>query len=438
MLLHGHHPFERLFERYGDVVSLRVPWVIPGVSRVVFFRDPALLKTVFSASYEQLSNDGNLPIVGLYGTRSMVLLDGPPHLRLRRLALPPLRGGALEEWRTLMTEVARREARSVPTDQPVRLHPRLLRAGLEIILRIVLGVEGDQLATWIPPMTELLEMAVSEQFGFRYMLRHTGAFTHWPRFRRVLSTCNELVYAEISRRRKDPDHRKSDVMDLLLNADGEPLTDQEIRDQIITLLVAGHETTATAVSWAIERLIRHPQALAAATAEALDESAGTKYAEAVVHETLRLRPTIAFFGRVTRTTFRLGAYDIPPNTLLVPDIRGIHKSSTLYEAPDKFRPERFLEKRPGTYDLIPFGAGAHRCLGDRLAIFQSTIFLQTFLRELVLRPVDPRGERVKRKAIVYTPSHGATVYAQRRTAKRANADAHAEQEPTQSSRNVGV
>jgi cytochrome P450 len=248
------------------------------------------------------------------------------------------------------------------------------------------------------------------------MLRHTGVFTHWTRFRRVLSRCNDLVYAEIARRRQKPESRTNDVMDLLLHAEGEPLTDQEIRDQVITLLIAGHETTATAVSWAIERLIRHPNALAAATQEALGGS-GTNYAEAVLHETMRLRPTIAFFGRVTRTTFRLGPYDIPPNTLLIPDIRGIHRNSTLYEEPNQFRPERFLGKRPGTYDLIPFGAGAHRCLGDRLALFQGTIFLQTFLRELVLRPVDARGERIKRKAIVYTPGQGATVLAQRRSAE---------------------
>jgi cytochrome P450 len=288
-----------------------------------------------------------------------------------------------------------------------------LHAGLEIILRIVIGVEGEQLRVWSPPMTELLEMAVSDEYSFRYMLRHAGAFAAWTRFRRVLAHCNELVYGEIRHRRRNPSVRKNDVLDLLLHADGDPLTDQEVRDQVITLLIAGHETTATAVSWAIERLVRHPQALSAATKEAL-EGSGSNYALSVMHETLRVRPTIAFFGRVTRTTFQLGPYEIPSKTLVVPDVRGIHEASTLYEDPTSFRPERFLEKKPGTYDLIPFGAGSHRCLGDRLALFQSTIFLQTFLRELDLRPVDPRDERVRRKAIVYTPSRGATVYARPR------------------------
>jgi cytochrome P450 len=413
LVFRGDRAIDHLFERYGDIVGLRLPGVVPGVGRVVIFRDPALVRSVFLASHEQLSNDGNQPIVGLYGTRSLVLLDGPPHVRLRKLMLPPLRGAALEEWRTLMTDVARREARSLPTDQPVSLHPRLLRAGLEIILRIVLGIEGPELTDWVPPMTELLELALSDEFGVRYMLRHAGAFRYWRRFQRALAECNRLVYGEIARRRQS--QRKNDVLDLLLHADGEPLTDQEVRDQIVTLLVAGHETTATAVSWAFERLIRHPQALAAATEEALDESAGSKYAEAVMHETMRVRPIIAFFGRVTRTTFQLGPYAIPPNTLLVPDIRGIHRNSSLYEQPNQFRPERFLAKGPGAYDLIPFGAGAHKCLGDRLALFQSKIVLQTFLRELVLRPVELRGERAKRKAIVVAPSRGATVLVQRRT-----------------------
>lgn len=411
---YGERTFDRLFERHGDIFGLRVPEAIPGVSRIVLFRDPTLIKSIFSASHEQLSNDGNLPIVDLYGTQSMVLLDGPAHLRMRRLALPPLRKGALEKWRTLMTEVAQREARSIPTDEPVRLHPRLLRNGLEIILRIAVSVEGEQLATWAPPMTKLLDTCVSEEFAVRYVFRRTGVFTHWPKFRKVLAECNALLYGEIARRRANPHEDSGDIMDLLLRAEDGALTDQEVRDQVMTLLVAGHETTATAVSWAIERLIRHPDALAAATREALDPSAGKSYAEAVMHETMRVRPPIAFFGRVTRTSFQVGPYEVPPKTLLIPYIRGIHKSMTLYEEPEKFRPERFVDKKPGTYETFAFGAGTHKCLGDRLALFQSTIFLQTFLRELVLTPVETRGERIKRKTIVYTPGRGATVCAQRR------------------------
>jgi cytochrome P450 len=414
VLRHGERAFDSLFEIYGDVVAISVPEAVPGVSRIVLFRDPALVQPVLNAPPGALSNDGNLPIVDLYGTRSLVLLDGPPHLRLRKLMLPAMRKEALEHWRTLITDMARREARALPIGEPVKLHPRLLKGGLEVILRIVVGVDGDLLATWVPPMTELLELAVSEEYSIRYVLRHTGAFKYWRRFHRVRGECNRLVYEEIARRRRNLEQRSHDLLDSLLHVDGEPLTDQEIRDQIITMLIAGHETSATALSWAIERLIRHPSALERATAEALAPSGGTDYAEAVMHETMRVRPTIAFYGRVTRQPFRLGRFELAPNTLIMPHLRGIHRNPSVYEAPDEFRPERFIEKKFGAYQFVPFGGGVHKCLGDRLALFQTTLILQTFLRELVLSPANVRGEPTRRKAIVYTPGHGATVIAHRR------------------------
>lgn len=415
---HGERAFDDLFERYGDVVALGVPEAVPGVSRVILFRDPALVRPVFTAPYDVLSNEGNVPIGELYGNTSMVLLDGPGHVRLRKLALPPLRGDALEQWRTLITDVAVREARALPLGEPVALHRRMLDAGLEISLRIVVGVEGaDRLREWMPPMSALLAQAVSEEYSYRYLLRFTGAIKYWPRWQRAMTECNRLVYGEIARRRAmlaRSETRSNDVLDVLLHAEGEPLSDQQIRDQIITILVAAHETSATALCWAIERLVRHPRALAKATAEAV-EGTGMQYTEAVMNETLRLRPAIAFFGRLTRKPFRLGQYDIAPNTLIMPHLRGIHRNASLYPNPDEFRPERFLERKYTAFEFVPFGAGLHKCLGDRLAMFQTTIFLQSFLRELVLEPVTQRGEPMRRKTIVYTPGFGTVVKAQRRT-----------------------
>jgi cytochrome P450 family 135 len=369
---------------------------------------------VFNAPWEQLSADANLIVGDVYGSRSIGLTDGPRHLRLRKLMLPAMRGAALEQWRTLMTDVAEREIRSLPTGRPVGLRPLILRAGLEIILRITVGAEGDELPRW-RPLAELLECAVSRKTMALYLFRRAGVSTAlWPRFKRTLDGSNRLVYDEIARRRANPHYRNNDLLDVLMHADGEPLTDQDLRDQLFTMIIAGHETSATVVCWAIERLIRHPDALAAATAEALAPSGGTHYVEAVIQETLRLRTPIPTMGRVTRTDFRLGDFAIPPKTLLVPHIRRIHERLPLCSQPEEFSPERFLENSSKAHDIIAFGGGAHRCLGDRLTLLQATIFLQTLLRQLILEPVDPSDEPAEFKFIINVPRNDTAVIAQRR------------------------
>lgn len=403
-----------LFDRYGDVVLLTMPRlveVLPGVTRVALVRDPALIRPLFTASDEVVdSTSANRVIEMLYGPKSLLLMDGSEHRRLRKLLLPRLRGEALQQWSEFIVASTAKETATWVAMDSVRMHPRMLDVSLELILKIALSVSDADMPRWAPPMRELLETAASEEMTLRYMLRRLGALRTWKRFHRVLSHCNGLVFDEIARRRGQVGRYHSDLLDLLMHAEGEPLTDNELRDQIFTILIAGHETSATTASWAIERLMRNPQAMAAAVDEARGGDEQT-YLEAVVHETLRLRPPVAVVGRVTRAPLTLGQYRFPPNVLIAPIIRAIHRAPQVHDDPDHFNPDRFLHTPPDTYTVIPFGGGPHRCLGDRLAIFQTKLVLQTILRTVDLAAVDLGDEKVKRKAIAYVPGNGALVRA---------------------------
>jgi cytochrome P450 len=202
------------------------------------------------------------------------------------------------------------------------------------------------------------------------------------------------------------------VVDLLMRAE-EPLSDKEIRDQVVGIMLGGYDPPATAASWAIERLVRTPHALAAATAEARGSDEQTTYLNAVVQETLRLRPPFMFLARLIRQPLTLGEHHFPAGTLILPVIQSVHRYPDLYDDPESFRPERFLQQRPSTYGHVPFGGGEHRCLGDRLATFEVIHILATVLRSVDLAAVDPRDEPVHLESGVQIPGNGATVRASR-------------------------
>lgn len=405
---HGDPAVDRLFDRYGDIVSLPLPGIRPGVRRAVAIRDPEVMKELISADPDVVdATDGNRVLEPLYGDRSLFLVDGPEHRRLRKILLPPLRDGALEEWRGMIEEVATRTARDLPVGTPVALHPRMLRASLEVILRITISIDEDRLEHWLDPMDRLLRIAASEEFSARYLVRQTGALRRWPTFRRALDRCERLVRGEIARRRGS-DEQRHDLLGMLLSAPGEPLSDDEVRDQLFTLLIAGHETTATTISWAVERLLRHPEALARLAAESR-AGVSEDYARAVVLETVRLRPPVLVFARVTRAPYRLKQWQVPPHTLLLPYIRALHEQESLYADARAFRPERFLDTPPGHYTYLAFGGGPHRCLGDRLAVFESAIFLHALFGELELDPDRSEPEALRRKAVTLIPGRRARV-----------------------------
>jgi cytochrome P450 family 135 len=414
----GDAAFEDLFDRYGEVVWLSLPAslsrILSGGSRMAMVRQPTLIKPLLTAPGEVVNaTEPHRMLETLWGERSLFLLNGPPHRRMRKLMLPRLRGQALEQWRELIVSRVEREVEGWVDEPAVAVHPRMLNLSLELILKVVISVPDSAMPEWKEAWHDLLRTTASGQIAIRALLRSFGAIRWWPRFQRELNRCNQLVFDEIARRRSHPEQEHNDVVDLLLLADGEPVSDDEIRDQVFAIMIGGYDPPATLASWAIERLVRHPQALAAATAEARSSDGQTMYLNAVALETLRLRPPFMFIVRLIRRPLTLGEYHFPEGTAVMSVIPSVHRRPDLYDDPQSFRPERFLHERPTTYGHIPFGGGEHRCLGDRLAIFEVTHILAAVLRSVDLAAVDPRDEPVRLEAGVHTPGHGAIVRATR-------------------------
>jgi cytochrome P450 family 135 len=414
----GDAAFDDLFDRYGDVVWMSLPasisQILSGGTRMAMVRQPALIKPLLTAPAEVVNaTEPHRMLETLWGDRSLFLLNGPPHRRMRKLMLPRLRGQALAEWRELIESKVEREVDGWFDQPTVAVHPRMLGLSLELILKVALSIPDSVMPEWKSAWQDLLKTTASGQIAIRTALRSVGAIRLWPRYQRQLHRCNQLVFDEISRRRSHPEDEHNDVVDLLLRAGGEAVSDKEIRDQVFAIMIGGYDPPATLASWAIERLVHTPHALAAATAEARGSDGQTTYLNAVVLETLRLRPPFMFIARLIRQPLTLGEHHFPAGTAVMSVIPSVHRLPHLYDDPDCFRPERFLHQRPTTYGHIPFGGGEHRCLGDRLAVFEVTHILAATLRSVDLAAVDPRDEPVRLESGVHTPGHGGTVRATR-------------------------
>ena len=401
----------RCRERYGDVFTVRIaptegPWVM--------LADPDAVKEVFTGPPDALlAGEGNEILAPVLGARSVLVLDGREHLAQRKLLLPPFHGERMQRYGDLMGSIAEREVASWPRGTPFALQPRMQALTLEVIIRAVFGVrEGERLDALRHALRRLLEI-ITMPAAFLGVAVFGARMARVPPASTALRAVDDLIYAEIADRRRVHDlDERDDILSLLLQAsheDGSPMTDAELRDELVTLLVAGHETTATALSWSLERLVRHPDKLARLSDEvAAGEDA---YLEAVVHETLRLRPVVPVVLRRLARPLRIGGYDLPAGVKVAPSILLIHRRPDVYPEPHRFLPERFLERPPGTYTWIPFGGGVRRCLGAAFALFEMRIALATVVRDAHLRAADPASERIGRRAITLVPARGAEVVA---------------------------
>jgi cytochrome P450 len=399
----------RCHERYGDVFTIDIahegPWVMlahPDAIKQVFTGDPRLLH----------AGEGNMILKPMLGSSSVLLLDETPHMRQRKLMLPAFHGQRMKDYADTMTEVADREVSSWPRGEPFALWPRMQAITLEVIVRTVFGV--DRLAD-VRRLGRLLEQALDwgtdpvtalGLFAFGPDHRATRAIA-----RRALREVDGFVYGEIRRRRAAGGlDERTDVMSLLLQArhdDGSPMSDEELRDELMTLLVAGHETTATALAWTVERLVRHPHVLDRLSADPDDDD----YLDAVVKEALRLRPIIPLVARRLQEPMEIGGHLLPAGVTVTPCIWLMHRRPDVYPEPEAFRPERFLERPAGTYTWIPFGGGVRRCLGASFALFEMKQVLRSIVRGAQLRPAEPPSEKIARRAITFTPDRGARVVA---------------------------
>jgi len=412
----------KLRRRYGDLFSLRVP----GIGHVVVVTEPELIRQVLTGDPTVLeAGEGNEPLALVLGSRSLLLLDGAEHLSQRKLMLPPFHGANLERYRELMGQLSEEALDTWPVGRPFALLPRMQALTLEIIMRVVFDIQdSERLEELRPHLRRVLALVTSHQAIPRFVFRRVGGMRSWRAFHRALAAADEVLLAEIARRRADPDlEERSDIVAMLLRArdeDGHGMSDVALRDQLMTLLLAGHETTATALAWTFERLLRNPEPLARLEAEAR-EGEEDVYAGAVVTEALRTRPPIPFIARRLTRPFELGGYVIPRGTRIVPLILTVHHRRDLYPKAGAFEPERFLGTRPDTYGWLPFGGGIRRCIGASFATLEMKVVLHTVLRRARFEAVTPRPERGMLHAIFFRPTRGGrVVLAERAPARQAS------------------
>jgi cytochrome P450 len=398
--------------RHGDAVTFSTVFD----SRFVMLFHPTLVKELFQGSNDQLhAGEANALLGPVLGQRSVLLLDGAEHMRQRRLMLPPFHGRRMQAYEGVIRAAAEREIQSWPVGEPFELLPSMQSLTLRVILRAVFGYEAgpaeDELRRGLRAMIEPL----ARPRGLMLMVtmgRFSGNRGAARAFEAQRKAVDEILYAEIARRREQPDPtERDDVFSALLLAqdeDGGRLTDREVRDQLVTLLLAGHETTATGVGWTFDLLLHAPAVLERLRRSLPD---GDEYLDAVVKEALRLRPVIPGVGRVVRgEPFRLGRWAIPPGVEINPSIRMIHRRADLYPDPKAFRPERFLgPEAPDTYTWVPFGGGTRRCLGASFALMEMRVVVRTVLEQAELRAADPQPERVQFRAITLAPRNGVRV-----------------------------
>ena len=392
--------------RYGDLVTMRTLFD-PGFVMVF---DPELVKQVFRGSPDRLrAGEANAVLGPVVGERSVLLLDGAEHLRHRKLLLPPFHGERMRAYEAAMTDAADRAIDSWPVGERFALLPSLQALTLEVIARTVFGVGEERREELTARIREMLE-PVATRLGIvlTVVSGGRGGRRRMKLFEERRARVDELIYDEIARRREAPDlEQRDDILSMLLLArddEGNPMTDGELRDELVTLLVAGHETTSTGLAWAFELLLRNREALERARGD-------DDYLDAVVKETLRIRPVITAVGRVVREEpFPLGGHLIPPGMEINPSIAAIHRRADRYPKAREFRPERFLEPDPpDTYSWVPFGGGTRRCLGASFASFEMRVVIRRVLERAALRPAARRPERGARSGVTYAPANGVRV-----------------------------
>jgi cytochrome P450 len=403
--------------RYGRVFTVRQL----GSPAMVMISDPEQIKEIFQAPPDVLHpGEGASILEPVVGPNSVILLDEGPHLEQRKLMLPAFHGERMQKLARLMEELTVREVDSWPRDEAIALHPRLQRLTLEVILRAVFGLErGARLDTLRELLTELLSFADSPLSLIPVPM---AVMRSIPSMRRRIEV-GELVDAEVyalieERRASGAGEDAEDVLGMLLAAeheDGSPMSPQELRDELVTALVAGHETTASQLAWAFARLSREPAALAALTAE-IDAGESEEYLGATINEVMRMHPVLPNAEpRLVRKPVEIGGTRYPEGVVLLANSYLLHHDADVYPDPWSFRPERFLERPPGTYTLIPFGGGRRRCLGASFALLEMRIVLRTVLSRLEVEPDRAEPERTRRRGITLSPARGAVVVLRERS-----------------------
>lgn len=405
--------FVRLQRRYGHMFSVKFPYF----GRIVYVADPALVKQVFAGDPAQFhAGEANATVIEpALGPNSVLALDEAEHMQQRKLLLPPFHGERVRAYGELIREATLRDMETWPVGEPFALRPHTQRVTLTVILRAVFGVRDaerlERATRLVGEFTKRADLVIALPF----LQRDLGRFSPWARYKRARAELDELIYEEIDLRRAEQDaDDRDDVLSLLLAArhdDGTPMSDEELRDELMTIVGAGHETTATALAWAIERLLRTPRVMTRLRESIADGE--DDYLDATIKETLRARPVIVDVARKLTAPAEIGGYELAAGTFVLPAIAGLHYRDDLFPEPEEFRPERFLDGKADSYAWIPFGGGVRRCLGAAFAQYEMRIVLKTILERAELSAPDPQPERVKIRNITLAPGKGTEVVLER-------------------------
>lgn len=407
---------ERFFDDL-DGVGERFVIKIPGLPTWVCTTSPEDVKTIFTKGQESLRMAEVLrrfaPHEPLVGGDSLIFLDGKEHQRERRTLAPPFHGDRLKAFEPTMVRVTEEHLGSWPVDRPVEVVPLLQELTLDVIIEVIFGVtEGDRAARLREAIAGLDGLVGSWHFTavMVFALARKG---NWPgaygNIRNAVKRVDDVVLEEIAHRRREGAEDRDDFLAMYMRtgADGEVMDDARIAQNMRGLLLGGHETTTLSIGWMIERLTRHPDVLN--TLQAGVDAGDDDYLDAVIAESMRLRPVAPFTGRWVESPFMLGDLEVPAGVAVVPFITLLHRRADIYPDPLSFRPERFLGVRPGTYTWLPFGGGAHRCLGGAFAMLEMRVVMRTILRERTLQATGDAGESMVRRHFAVAPGRGGVA-----------------------------
>ncbi len=411
----ARRPLEVLSEwhaRYGDAFTIKMT----GFGTGVYIVDPDAIKELFTGDQSDLrAGEANSFLEPVLGPHSVLVLDGPEHLRQRKLLLPPFQGSRVMAFREVIRDAAERELSGWRAGMSLVLRERMRALTFEVICRAVFGVtRRDRVELLRERLIAVIDS--SPLYMVADIVRaDLGPLSPGGRFARRLRAADAVLYEEIERRRQEPDlEERSDVLSLLLCArdeQGRGMTDVELRDELFTMLGAGHETTATGLAFAFELLMRNPSVLARLREE-LTSDRGDEYLDAVVKETLRLRPVIDAAERTLTVPRTVGGWELPAGVKVYPGIALVHLREDLYRQPREFRPERFLEDGVESYSWLPFGGGIRRCIGAALAHAEMAEVLRLAVSSVELRPLREQPDPVVLRGITLAPKHGVPVVVQ--------------------------
>lgn len=400
----------RLRQRYGPTFTLDLPIF----GRTVVISDRALVKELFTMSTDVIGRAGQLGDV--LGPGSTFSLDGVEHRQRRKLLVPPFHGKRMHGYEHIVVEEVLRETARWPQGREFASMPSMMRITLNAILRAVFGAEGSALNELQELLPELVLKASRLTVLPPAARVDYGAWSPGAKVQKLRDRYDRIIAEMIADARADPHfEERCDVLALLLSAryeDGSPISDDHVADELLTLLAAGHETTATTLAWTMERLRRHPALLTRLSAEV--DAGGTELTQATIFEVQRLRSVISGTARVTRTRIRLGQWVIPKGTVILVSIGGAHASSENYTDPEQFKPDRFLGSAPDNYSWVPYGGGVRRCIGAAFANMEMTVTLRTLLREFEFGTTAAPAERTHSRGIATAPADGGRIVVYRR------------------------